>query len=177
MNRSRVLSIVFVVLSFAMGGLVLRHFQGPVMVPALAQAPPPSAGPMGMRPARPADRKAAIAAIGAQLAAFNKGDYAKAIQYQSATLRQSFASPEAFQRMMEMGYPEFIHSKSVRYGTASADANGMRVFIPVVVTGQDGVVVRAAYLMVREGKAYRVQGVLGGVKPGLPIEPDHAASA
>lgn len=177
MNRSRVLSIVFVVLSFAAGGLVLRHFQGPAVVPALAQAPDPSARPMAMRPARPADRKAAIAAIGAQLAAFNKGDYAKAIGYQSATLKQSFASPDAFRQMMERGYPEFVHSRSVRYGTASADTNGMRVFIPVVVIGQDGVVVRATYLMVREGKAYRVQGVLGGVRPGLPIAPDHAASA
>ncbi len=177
MNRSRLLSIVFVMLSFAAGGLVLRHFQGPAMAPALAQAPDRPAGPMGMRPARPADRKAAIAAIGAQLAAFNKGDYAKAIQYQSMALRGSFASPETFQRMMETRYPEFVHSKSVRYGTASADANGLRVFIPVIVTGQDGVVVRAAYLMVREGKGYRVEGVLGGAAPGLPIAPGHAASA
>ena len=52
---------------------------------------------------------------------------------------------------------------------AAADSTGAHLAIPTAVTGQDGVTVHAVYLMVREGKAYRVDGVAGGAA-SLPID-------
>jgi len=49
--------------------------------------------------------------------------------------------------MMVRTYPEFAH---------------LEVFASV--TGQDGITVRAIYLMVREGKMYHVEGVAGGAQ-------------
>lgn len=177
MYRSRLVSVVFVLVCFAVGGAVLRHFQGPWLRPASAQATGDPSPGMGLRPAKPEVRRAALAAIQAQLTAFGKGDYSAAIKYQSVGLKQNFSSPEAFRRMMEGAYPEFAHYKSVKFGVVRSDGSGQHVFVPVDLVGQDGVSVRAAYLMLREGKAYRVEGVLGGGHRPVPIAPDDAASA
>ncbi len=132
---------------------------------------------MGLRPAKPDVRRAAVAAIQAQLQAFARGDYQTAIKYQSMGLKQNFGSPDAFRQMMEGTYPEFAHYKKVIFGTIRSDISGQRVLVPVSLTGQDGVSIRAAYLMVREGKAYRVQGVVGGGHRPVPIALGDAASA
>ena len=125
-------------------------------VAAFAQTPSP------VHPAKAADRTAAISAIQAQLKAFGRGDYKTAITYQSSDLKRSFQSPGQFRAMIMQAYPEFAHSKRVVFGPAEADAAGAHLAIPVAVTGLDGVTVHAVYLMVREGKAYRVDGVAGG---------------
>ena len=125
-------------------------------VAAFAQAPNPA------HPAKAADRAAAISAIQAQLKAFGRGDYKTAITYQSSGLKKSFQSPGQFRAMIMQAYPEFAHSKRVVFGPAEADAAGAHLAIPVAVTGLDNVTVHAVYLMVREGKAYRVDGVAGG---------------
>jgi len=177
MYRSRLTSVVFVLVCFAIGGTVLHHFQGPWIRPASAQAADEFDPGMGLRPAKPDVRRAAVAAIQAQLQAFARGDYLTAIKYQSAGLKQNFGSPDAFRQMMEGAYPEFAHYKKVKFGLVRADMAGQRVLVPVDLTGQDGVTVRAAYLMVREGKVYRVQGVVGGGHRPLPIAPGDAASA
>lgn len=177
MYRSRLASVVFVLVCFAVGGTVLHHFQGPLIRPASAQAADELDPSVGLRAAKPEVRRAAIAAIQAQLTAFAKGDYTAAIKYQSAGLKQNFGSPDAFRQMMEGTYPEFAHYRKVVFGTVKSDISGQRVLVPVTLTGQDGVSVRAAYLMVREGKAYRVQGVAGGGHRPVPIAPGDAASA
>jgi len=176
MYRSRLTSVVFVLVCFAIGGTVLHHFQGPLIRPASAQTADETGPRIGLRPAKPEVRRAAVAAIQAQLSAFSKGDYQTAIKYQSAGLKQNFSSPDAFRQMIESAYPEFAHYKKVAFGPVRADASGQRVFVPVNLTGQNGVTVQAAYLMVREGKVYRVQGVLGGGHRPLPIAPGDAAS-
>lgn len=124
--------------------------------PAFAQTPDLS------RPAKAAERTAAISAIQAQLKAFGRGDYKTAITYQSSGLKKNFASPLQFRAMIVQVYPEFAHSKRVAFGPAQADATGAHVAIPTAVTGLDGITVHAVYLMVREGKVYRVDGVAGG---------------
>ncbi len=118
--------------------------------------------PTSVRPAKAADRTAAIAAIQAQLKAFGRDDYKAAIVYQSAGLRKNFASPEQFQAMIKQVYPEFAHSKRAVFGPAQADAAGTHLVISTAVTGADGITVHAVYLMVREGKNYKVEGVAGG---------------
>lgn len=134
---------------------------------ALSPTPPsraqdPDAAPM--RAAKAAERLAAINSISAQLKAFRKDDYKTAVTYQSAGLRHNFPSTDAFRTMMVRTYPEFAHSKSVQFGSAKSDAAGAHLAIQASVTGQDGVTVRAVYLMVREGKTYRVEGVAGGAQ-------------
>ena len=123
---------------------------------AIAQAP------SLVRPAKAAERTAAISAIQAQLKAFGRGDYKAAIVYQSSGLKKNFASPEQFQAMIKQAYPEFAHSKRAVFGPAQADLTGGHLVIPAAVTGTDGITVHAVYLMVREGKLYKVEGVAGG---------------
>ena len=131
---------------------------------ALAQNPLPAK----MRPAKTAERQAAISSIQAQLKAFGRDDYKTAVTYQSAGLRKNFPSAEAFRAMMVQTYPEFAHYKTVTFGPAQSDPTGTHVAILATVTGQDGVKVRAVYLMVREAKIYRVEGVAGGAQ--MPLE-------
>ena len=127
---------------------------------ALAQDP----APVKMRPAKAADRTAAVSSIQAQLKAFGRGDYKTAVTYQSAGLKKNFPSTEAFRAMMTRTYPEFAHFKAVTFGPAESDATGTHLAILATITGQDGVKVRAVYMMVREAKIYRVEGVAGGAQ-------------
>ena len=129
--------------------------------------------PALVRPAKAAERTAAISAIQAQLKAFGRDDYKAAIVYQSSGLKKNFASPEQFQAMIKQAYPEFAHSKRAVFGPAQADASGSHLAIPTAVTGLDGITVHAVYLMVREGKLYKVEGVAGGaVTPPANIGSD-----
>jgi hypothetical protein len=128
-------------------------------VSALAQSP---SAPL--RPAKAAERQAAVLSIQTQLNAFARDDYKTAITYQSAGLKKNFVSPDAFRTMMVRAYPEFAHFKSVQFGAARADTTGNHIAIPVVVTGRDGITVRALYFLVRENKTYRIEGVHGGVQ-------------
>ncbi|MGI4789043.1 MAG: DUF4864 domain-containing protein [Janthinobacterium lividum] len=127
---------------------------------AYAQAPAPSSGLV--RPAKAAERLAAINSIQAQLKAFGRDDYKTAITYQSEGLKKNFSSPLAFRAMIIQTYPEFAHSKRAVFGPAQANTSGAHLAIPIALTGADGVTVHAVYLMVREGKVYRVEGVAGG---------------
>lgn len=117
-----------------------------------------------MRPAKAAERQAAINSIQAQLKAFGRDDYKAAITYQSAGLKRNFLSADAFRTMMVRAYPEFAHYKSATFGPAQCDPAGLHLAIVASVTGQDGVTVKAIYFMVREGKIYRVEGVEGGAQ-------------
>jgi len=134
----------------------------PVTLSALAAASAAFAQdpvPADMHPAKATDRAAAISSIKAQLKAFGRDDYKTAVTYQSAGLKGNFPSTEAFRSMMVRTYPEFAHSKAATFGPAQSDATGTHLVILAAVTGQDGVKVRAIYMMVREGKVYRVEGV------------------
>jgi hypothetical protein len=135
-----------------------------VVASAAAQAPLPAK----MRPAKPAERQAAVSSIQAQLKAFGRDDYKTAVTYQSTGLKKNFPSPDAFRAMMMRTYPEFAHYKSVTFGPAQSDPMGTHMAILAAVTGQNGVTRRAVYLMVREGKIYRVEGVAGGAQ--MPLE-------
>ena len=117
-----------------------------------------------LRPAKAAERQAAILSIQTQLQAFARDDYKTAINYQSTGLKKNFASPDAFRTMMVRAYPEFAHFKSVQFGPARADSAGNHVAISAAVTGRDGITVRAFYFLVRENKTYRIEGVQGGAQ-------------
>jgi F0F1-type ATP synthase assembly protein I len=119
------------------------------------------------RKATDEERKAATTAIEAQLKAFRDDDYEKAGKYQSAGLRKNVPSAEAFRAMMRRSYPQFAKYKSVSFGDARCSPDGALFQINLVLTGQDGVTVRATYLMVKEEGEYKVATVLGGTPPKI----------
>ena len=111
------------------------------------------------RPATKEERRAAIQTIQAQLQAFKKDDYKKAAIYQSEDLRVNCGAIPDFQHMMRVTYPEFLEYESVEYGSARCNTEGNRMRVRLVLTGEDGVTTRAAYRMVKEKGAYKVDGV------------------
>lgn len=151
---------------------------GPVVRAAPAAAPKTkNARPQSnaWKPATGAQRVAVAASIRAQLEAFKRDDWAKAATYQSEGLRRNFGTIERFRTAIERGYPQFARYKSIRF--EAARARGDQVEIQARLTGQDGVTLRAIYLMKKEKGLYRVEGVQGGqVQPPAPREFDPAQS-
>lgn len=134
----------------------------------LAADPEPPKEP-AWRAAKEAERKAAIASIEAQLKAFKADDYGKAEKYQSSELRQNFRNPDDFRRMMRESYPEFANYKSAVFGEARCNETGELLEIPITLTGQNRVVVKATYMMIREDGGYRVLGVSGGLRKKVDL--------
>ena len=147
--------------------LILRHGHTALIAPARAQ----DASPDVVRPAKAADRKAAIASIQAQLKAFQKNDFVTAVRYQSSGLQAHFGSVTTFQHMMETNYPAFLNFKSATFGPAATPDKGQTLVIPVTLLEGGGVKVQALYEMVREGKTYKVNGVQGGAAPAPEATP------
>jgi len=163
MIRHRYLPFLLVtgILMIASAFLLLRLTPPPRNFARLQQMP---AGPMplNLRAATATERRAAIAAIQAQLDAFRKNDYQKAAQYQSAELRKKMLSLNAFRDMITKGYPQFANYRKVVYGPVQADEKAQNVVVPLMLTGRDSITVRALYIMVLENKTYRIAGVEGG---------------
>ena len=124
--------------------------------------------PEGWKAAGEKERQAAQKAISDQLAAFRKDDYKTAARWQSRGLRENFPTVEDFRSAITTGYPQFAHSKSVRYGSAVMTPSGAQLQIQAFVMGRDDVEVSALYVMVREEGVYRVASV-------LPLESQTAA--
>jgi hypothetical protein len=118
-----------------------------------------------LRAATAQEKKQAVAVIRAQLDAFRRDDYTAAAKYQSTSLKKNFASTAAFRRSIQRNYPQFARSKNVSFGPMQADKQGQTIMAPVTLTGRDNVTVKGVYILQREGKEYRVSGVLGGVNP------------
>jgi hypothetical protein len=155
--------IVAAAVLFAAAMLWTRQLVGePGPEPSAVEAPAPLGDPMEGRKSTEAERKAAIRSIQGQLDAFKAGDFEKAVSYQSAGLKENFASTEAFRQMMERSYPQFVRWTKVSFGESVSDESGDRVHIPATVTGEDGRTVEAVYLMRREDGLYKVEGVGGG---------------
>jgi len=131
--------------------------------------PPPG---LAWRDASAAERKAASAAIQAQLEAFRLNDYPKAHLHLSSVLKREFPNIEAFRHLVQGLYPELAHFQSVQYGRARATTSGMRVDIVVTVTGRDGITTETAYDLVREGNTFLVNSIAGGITRERP--PDFA---
>lgn len=122
------------------------------------------AEPGDHRAATETEKKAAVSAIENQLKAFRDDDFQKATKYQCLELRKNFESADDFRRAIKLGYPQFANYKSVAFGEAISDPKGERIQLRITLTGQDGVVVKAIYLMIKEEGEYRVAGVFGGAR-------------
>ncbi len=164
--KLRVLQVLFVAASLLFAALIVRQGRPHLLPPAQGQGQA-EGDPRGHAPeASPAERKAAVSAIQAQLDAFRKGDFSTAIRYQSEGLKRQFPSPAAFRQMMQTEYPAFLHFRSVTFRGARTPDGGGHLFVLVLLQQADGSLTRAVYLMVREGSVYRVDGVGGGEGPG-----------
>lgn len=105
------------------------------------------------------ERKDATTAIEGQLKAFKANDWEAAARYQHSALRKAFPDLQTFRTAIRQGYPQFASYKSVTFGDSRCSSAGDRFEIRVLVTGTDGVSVKATYALEREDGQYRVAGV------------------
>ncbi|MCG3112113.1 MAG: DUF4864 domain-containing protein [Candidatus Manganitrophus sp. SB1] len=94
-----------------------------------------------------------------QMKAFNEDDYATARTFASEGLRQRF-SKERFEKMVKSGYPQIAKSHLVSFGEILFSDDTQAAVATVHVTGKDRVTVIARYLMVLEGNAWKINGVM-----------------
>ena len=162
MNTRTIKAYMFVAVMLALGGSVLWHWQS---------SKKRSTGPQDtqtymMGSFRPATKREIVSAkstVIGQLSAFKADDYAKATTYQANGLRFRLGDPQRFRLMIENMYPEFSHYRAIEYGNVSASQDGDVLLVPIRLTGDDNVVVSAAYFLRRENGVYRVAGVDGGM--------------
>jgi len=125
------------------------------LLAALAVAPA-RAEDADLHPSAPAVRKAVIATIEGQLAAFRAHDPGKAYGFAARALRRQFPLPR-FAEVVRTGYPEIWRNLRAEYGIVSD--NGARATLNVRVHTAD---TSAAYdyVLVREPDGWRISGVL-----------------
>lgn len=124
------------------------------------------AEPGVLRASKPEVKKDVVAVIEAQLAAWRKGDLAKAYSFAAAELRAQKSQRE-FTAIVEAAYPEIRASTRAEFGIVRDD--GTRATVTVQVYAKDG---DAAYhyTLVRERAGWRIYGVVRHVpKPGGKI--------
>lgn len=107
------------------------------------------------------DLKAAHETVLAQLDAFRRDDYDTAYTFASASIREMF-DRAAFERMVRRGYPEIARSRSASIERSAVASHG-RALLVVKIRGLDGNRVEAIYEMVREGGAWKIDGVVARV--------------
>jgi hypothetical protein len=93
-----------------------------------------------------------------QLEAFRRGDFQAAFTFASRTIHDLFDETR-FEAMVRGGYPEIAQSVRANIdGSKRGDAGELLLFIHVY--GENGRAVEAVYEMVKEGAAWRINGVV-----------------
>lgn len=93
-----------------------------------------------------------------QLEAFRRGDFEAAFSFASRTIHDMF-DPARFEAMVRGGYPEIARSVRANIdGSKRGDAGELYIFLHV--QGENGRAVDAVYEMVKEGAAWRINGVV-----------------
>ncbi|MGF1651594.1 MAG: DUF4864 domain-containing protein [Hyphomicrobiaceae bacterium] len=105
-------------------------------------------------PASPEHRIRAV--IEAQLDRFRADDAEGAFELASPKIRAMFGSAERFMAIVARGYPEIRRSRAARF-LNTVDVHGMKVQ-RVMITGDDGRIVTAAYAMVEAEGQWRIDG-------------------
>ncbi len=106
-----------------------------------------AAPPAGNATLRPAEWKAMQQVIGAQLKALQAGDGTKAMNYAAPGVRQQFATPERFLRMVREGYSALLDARS-RTFLEGAVVDGVTIQ-PLQLVLPDNTVLVALYTMVK----------------------------
>jgi len=97
------------------------------------------------------------AAITRQLEAFKRNDGAGDHAIASPMIQVMFGDARTFVRMVETGYPQIFRSRSSRFVKLSL-IDGRQIQT-VLIEGQDGSVITAAYEMVEIEGQWRINGV------------------
>jgi uncharacterized protein DUF4864 len=105
----------------------------------------------------PSDVEQATKIVMRQLEAFRQDDYDTAYGFASAMIRERFDRP-AFEAMVRGGYPEIARSvAAVVVGSQAAPDDSLALLLKI--RDASGRSVEAVYEMVREGDAWRINGV------------------
>ena len=98
-------------------------------------------------------------AVMQQLEAFRRDDFQAAFTFASRTIHDLFGDAARFEEMVRGGYPEIARSARANIdGSKRGDAGELYLFVHVY--GENGRAVEAVYEMVKEGGAWRVNGVV-----------------
>jgi len=117
-----------------------------VLVAAVAEAQP-----------RP-EVAAATAVVMGQLEAFRQGHFDTAYSLASETIHDLF-DRSTFEAMVRGGYPEIARSSSAVVIEGDVGPDG-HVYLKLTILGANGHSVDAIYELVREGAAWRINGVV-----------------
>lgn len=111
---------------------------------------------MDLHPSAPEVRKAVIASIEGQLAAFRAHDVGRAYGFAAAPLRAQFPA-ERFAAVVREGYPEIWANLRAEFGivndSGTSAAVNVRVYGPAGSAAYD-------YQLIREPDGWRIGGVL-----------------
>jgi hypothetical protein len=93
-----------------------------------------------------------------QLEAFRRNDFEAAFGFASRTIHGMFDTAR-FEAMVRSGYPEIARSVRANIdGSKRGDAGELYLFLHV--HGENGRAVEAVYEMIKEGGAWRINGVV-----------------
>lgn len=104
-----------------------------------------------------ADPKDMRDVIDNQLSAFQKDDFAQAMEYASPGLQQYFATPENFRRMVTQGYPMVWRPDTVQY--LENRYEGGAFWQRVMIKDLEGKVHILDYRMLETADGWRINGV------------------
>lgn len=102
-------------------------------------------------------RRQVVGVVEAQFTAIRDGDYARAYSFAAAGLQQQF-TVAGFERMVKDGYPIIAYWRAVSFGEVVD--NGREAAVLLSVQGRSGRTRTFRYVLIREGNAWRINGVM-----------------
>ena len=111
----------------------------------------------GYRPSSSEVRRVVISVIDTQLQAFRSGDIERAYSCAAIRFRGQFTLQQ-FAQLVKASYPEIYSSTSADFGVVKDDGGSAVVSVAVRTAGDARVVYD--YLLLREGSAWRIGGVI-----------------
>ena len=121
------------------------------------QAVVAEAQPSEMRVSGAVVKEEVLAVIQGQLAAFRAGEFERGYGFAAALLRAQIPL-ERFAQLVRESYPEIWTNTRADFGITQDD--GVRATVTARVFAKDGGSARYDYMLVKEGSAWRITGVL-----------------
>lgn len=110
-----------------------------------------------LKPSEPAVKKELTAVVESQLAAFRENDFKTAYSFAASAIKEQFPL-SAFELMVKNGYPLIAQSATATFGVILDD--GQQAVVHTVVKSKSGKLGRYQYLLVREGRGWKINGVV-----------------
>ena len=109
-----------------------------------------------LKPSLDAVKKEITSVVESQLAAFRTNDFKTAYTFAASGIKEQFPLA-AFEGMVKNGYPVIAQSQSATFGVTLDD--GEQAVVNVVIKGKSGKLGRFQYILIREGKQWKITGV------------------